>query len=260
MLATKFLALGRRAVPRRPVRLGQCACTIARRQRGGKVAEAGKAPEGEDASDRRWRRARWAGSSVPLAPGPLQLHMYLNIDRTGVVIDPTKFVFGDAPAVSPGVGSDRPSEAERQNTRTAWCPRRELPPLGCSYPSASGYEPHDVATSVDASTQSGRARQLLARTHLAQYSISEPAIPGLRGGEGLHQARSPLDTTYRVGDTTALLRARQHRAREHRAGVRVADELDGAGRARALAPLGWIRARCYGRAVRVRLDPERGTS
>jgi hypothetical protein len=53
---------------------------------------------------------------------------------------------------------------------------------------------------------SGRARQLLARTHLAQYSISKPAIPGLRGGEGLHQARSPLDTTYRVGDTPALLR------------------------------------------------------
>ena len=63
-----------------------------------------------------------------------------------------------------------------------------------------------------------------------------------------------------VGDTTALLRARQHRAREHRAGVRVADELDGAGWARALAPLGWIRARCYGRAVRAKLDPERGTS
>jgi hypothetical protein len=52
MLALKFLALGRRAVPRRPARLGQCACTIARRQRGGKVAGAGKAPEGEDASGR----------------------------------------------------------------------------------------------------------------------------------------------------------------------------------------------------------------
>src|SRR4029450_6838192 len=38
---------------------------------------------------------------------------------------------------------------------------------------------------------SGRARQPLARTPLAQYSISKPAIPGLRGGEGLHQAGSP---------------------------------------------------------------------
>jgi hypothetical protein len=38
---------------------------------------------------------------------------------------------------------------------------------------------------------SRRARQLLARTPFAQYSISEPAIPGLRGGEGLHQAGSP---------------------------------------------------------------------
>ena len=34
MLATKLLALGRRALARQPVGLGQCACTIARRQRG----------------------------------------------------------------------------------------------------------------------------------------------------------------------------------------------------------------------------------
>jgi hypothetical protein len=43
------------------------------------------------------------------------------------------------------------------------CPRRELHPLGCSYPSVSGYEQHEVGTSVDASTQSERARSATTR-------------------------------------------------------------------------------------------------
>jgi hypothetical protein len=49
------------------------------------------------------------------------------------------------------------------NAHTAWCPRGDLPPLGCSYPSVSGYEQHDVGTSVDASTQSDQVRSATTR-------------------------------------------------------------------------------------------------
>jgi hypothetical protein len=59
-------------------------------------------------------------------------------------------------------GADRASHGQR-NTRTAWCPRRDPPLLGCSYPSVSGYEQHDVGTSVDASTQSEQMRSATTR-------------------------------------------------------------------------------------------------
>jgi len=55
------------------------------------------------------------------------------------------------------------------------CTRRDLAPLGLLEPIRSGYEQHDVGTKRGRkhTERSGAFRQLLARTHLAQYSVSK---------------------------------------------------------------------------------------
>jgi hypothetical protein len=96
-------------------------------------------------------RARWLGRLMRARAGPAcapargSLRGLPREDETGRYYEIT------------GIGAVTPVLAGFVDTK-AWCPRRDLPPLGCSYPSASGYGQHDVGTSVDAGTKSGRGR------------------------------------------------------------------------------------------------------
>jgi hypothetical protein len=113
----------------------------------------------------------------------------------------------------------------RQSSGTGSNPRGDLPPLGCSYPSVSGYEQHEVGTSVDASTQSERARSATTRPNsprpVLDLQTSDPGPSRWRRSPSGRES-SGYDVSRR--GHARFTQAVEHRARDQRSNRRVADE------------------------------------